>query len=56
VIDVSTNWVDGRQVGDLGPGVEEVAGWLTPNPGGVGPMTRAMLIKNTFDAEQRRRP
>jgi len=29
---------------------------LTPNPGGVGPMTRAMLIKNTFQAEARRRP
>jgi methylenetetrahydrofolate dehydrogenase (NADP+)/methenyltetrahydrofolate cyclohydrolase len=56
VIDVSTNWVDGKQVGDLGPGVAEVAGWLTPNPGGVGPMTRAMLIKNTFEAEQRRHP
>jgi methylenetetrahydrofolate dehydrogenase (NADP+)/methenyltetrahydrofolate cyclohydrolase len=56
VVDVSTNWSDGRQVGDLGPGVDEVAGWLTPNPGGVGPMTRAMLIKNTFEAEVRRRP
>jgi len=56
VVDVSTNWADGRQVGDLGPGVDEVAGWLTPNPGGVGPMTRAMLIKNTFEAEVRRRP
>lgn len=56
VVDVSTNWSDGRQVGDLGPGVDEVAGWLTPNPGGVGPMTRAMLIKNTFEAELRRRP
>jgi methylenetetrahydrofolate dehydrogenase (NADP+)/methenyltetrahydrofolate cyclohydrolase len=56
VVDVSTNWVDGKQVGDLGPGVEDVAGWLTPNPGGVGPMTRAMLIKNTFEAEVRRRP
>jgi methylenetetrahydrofolate dehydrogenase (NADP+)/methenyltetrahydrofolate cyclohydrolase len=56
VVDVSTNWSDGRQVGDLGPGVDEVAGWLTPNPGGVGPMTRAMLIKNTYDAEARRRP
>jgi len=56
VVDVSTNWVQGRQVGDLGPGVEEVAGWLTPNPGGVGPMTRAMLIKNTYEAESRRRP
>jgi methylenetetrahydrofolate dehydrogenase (NADP+)/methenyltetrahydrofolate cyclohydrolase len=56
VVDVSTNWADGRQVGDFGPGVDEVAGWLTPNPGGVGPMTRAMLIKNTFEAEVRRRP
>jgi len=56
VIDVSTNWANGRHVGDLGPGVEEVAGWLTPNPGGVGPMTRAMLIKNTYEAEVRRRP
>ena len=56
VVDVSTNWTDGRQVGDYGPGVEEVAGWLTPNPGGVGPMTRAMLIRNTFQAEVRRRP
>jgi methylenetetrahydrofolate dehydrogenase (NADP+)/methenyltetrahydrofolate cyclohydrolase len=56
VVDVSTNWSNGKQVGDLGPGVDEVAGWLTPNPGGVGPMTRAMLIKNTFEAEERRRP
>ena len=55
VVDVSTNWAGGRQVGDLGPGVEEVAGWLTPNPGGVGPMTRAMLIRNTYEAEVRRR-
>lgn len=56
VVDVSTNFAGGRQVGDLAPGVEEVAGWLTPNPGGVGPMTRAMLIRNTLDAEVRRRP
>ena len=55
VVDVSTNWVEGRQMGDLGPGVDAVAGWLTPNPGGVGPMTRAMLIKNTYEAEVRRR-
>ncbi len=56
VVDVGANWVAGKQVGDLGAGVEEVAGWLTPNPGGVGPMTRAMLIKNTYQAEARRRP
>jgi methylenetetrahydrofolate dehydrogenase (NADP+)/methenyltetrahydrofolate cyclohydrolase len=56
VVDVSTNRTDSIQVGDLGPGVEEVAGWLTPNPGGVGPMTRAMLVRNTYEAEIRRRP
>jgi methylenetetrahydrofolate dehydrogenase (NADP+)/methenyltetrahydrofolate cyclohydrolase len=56
VVDVSANRVDGTQVGDLGPGVDEVAGWLTPNPGGVGPMTRAVLVRNTYDAEVRRRP
>jgi methylenetetrahydrofolate dehydrogenase (NADP+) / methenyltetrahydrofolate cyclohydrolase len=56
VVDVSTNWSDGHQVGDLGPGVDAVAGWLTPNPGGVGPMTRALLIKNTYEAELRRSP
>ena len=53
VVDVSTNWAAGRQVGDLGPGVDEVAGWLTPNPGGVGPMTRAMLLAKVVEfAEQ----
>jgi len=36
-------------VGDVDPGVAEVAGWLSPNPGGVGPMTRAMLVKNVVD-------
>jgi len=57
VVDVSANRLDGGgQVGDLGPGVDEVAGWLTPNPGGVGPMTRAMLVRNTYEAEVRRRP
>jgi methylenetetrahydrofolate dehydrogenase (NADP+)/methenyltetrahydrofolate cyclohydrolase len=56
VVDVSANRVDGTQVGDLGPGVDEVAGWLTPNPGGVGPMTRAVLVRNTYDAEVCRRP
>ena len=56
VVDVSTSRTDGKQVGDLGTGIEEVAGWLTPNPGGVGPMTRAMLVRNTYEAEVRRRP
>ncbi|OLC25360.1 MAG: bifunctional 5,10-methylene-tetrahydrofolate dehydrogenase/5,10-methylene-tetrahydrofolate cyclohydrolase [Actinobacteria bacterium 13_1_20CM_2_65_11] len=56
VVDVSANRVEGGQVGDLAPGVDDVAGWLTPNPGGVGPMTRAMLVRNTYEAEVRRRP
>lgn len=36
-------------VGDLHPGVHDVAGWVAPNPGGVGPMTRAMLLSNVVD-------
>jgi methylenetetrahydrofolate dehydrogenase (NADP+)/methenyltetrahydrofolate cyclohydrolase len=55
VVDVGVNRVDGKLAGDVHPGVAEVAGWLTPNPGGVGPMTRAMLVRNTYDAEVRRR-
>jgi methylenetetrahydrofolate dehydrogenase (NADP+) / methenyltetrahydrofolate cyclohydrolase len=56
VIDVGVSRLDGRLAGDVSPEVAEVAGWLTPNPGGVGPMTRAMLVSNTYDAEVRRRP
>lgn len=37
-------------VGDVDPAVSEVAGFLSPNPGGVGPMTRAMLVKNVVDS------
>ena len=42
-----------RLVGDVDPGVAEVAGYLSPVPGGVGPMTRAMLLKNVVDAAER---
>jgi methylenetetrahydrofolate dehydrogenase (NADP+)/methenyltetrahydrofolate cyclohydrolase len=35
-----------RLAGDVDPAVDAVAGWLSPNPGGVGPMTRAMLLSN----------
>lgn len=42
-----------RLVGDVDPGVAEVAGWLAPMPGGVGPMTRAMLLANVVDAAER---
>ena len=56
VVDVGVSRVDSRLVGDVGLEVAEVAGWLTPNPGGVGPMTRAMLLRNTLQAEEMRRP
>ncbi|WP_405586511.1 bifunctional methylenetetrahydrofolate dehydrogenase/methenyltetrahydrofolate cyclohydrolase [Streptomyces sp. NBC_01190] len=42
----------GKIVGDVHPGVAEVAGWLSPNPGGVGPMTRAMLLLNVVEAAE----
>jgi len=42
-----------RLVGDVEFGVAEVAGWLSPNPGGVGPMTRAMLLANVVEAAER---
>ena len=43
---------DGGIAGDVDPGVSEVAGWLTPVPGGVGPMTIAMLMMNTVRAAE----
>ena len=42
-----------RFVGDVDPAVAEVAGWFAPMPGGVGPMTRAMLLANVVDAAER---
>ena len=42
-----------RVVGDVDPAVEEVAGWVSPNPGGVGPMTRALLLKNVVEMAER---
>jgi len=51
VVDSATGRV--RLVGDVDPGVAEVAGFLSPVPGGVGPMTRAMLLKNVVDAAER---
>jgi methylenetetrahydrofolate dehydrogenase (NADP+) / methenyltetrahydrofolate cyclohydrolase len=46
VLDVGITRVDNKLVGDVDPGVQEVAGYLSPNPGGVGPMTRSMLLRN----------
>ncbi len=45
---------EGKIVGDVEPAVAEVAGWISPNPGGVGPMTRAMLLNNIVVAAERR--
>ena len=54
VIDVGINRVDGALVGDVDfQSVSEVAGSITPVPGGVGPMTITMLLKNTLAAAQR---
>jgi methylenetetrahydrofolate dehydrogenase (NADP+)/methenyltetrahydrofolate cyclohydrolase len=46
VLDVGVSRVDGRIAGDVAEDVWDVAGWVSPNPKGVGPMTRAMLLSN----------
>lgn len=53
VLDVGVARRDGKIAGDVHPDVAEVAGYLTPNPGGVGPMTRAMLLQNVVEAAER---
>ena len=57
VLDVGVTRVEGADgatlLGDVHPDVAEVAGFLSPNPGGVGPMTRAMLVKNVVDSASR---
>jgi len=55
VIDIGMNRNDaGKLCGDVDfAGVRQVAGWITPVPGGVGPMTRAMLLVNTLEAAER---
>jgi methylenetetrahydrofolate dehydrogenase (NADP+)/methenyltetrahydrofolate cyclohydrolase len=40
-------------VGDVAPDVWKVAGYVSPNPGGVGPMTRALLLRNVVEIAQR---
>jgi methylenetetrahydrofolate dehydrogenase (NADP+)/methenyltetrahydrofolate cyclohydrolase len=50
VVDVGTNSVNGKLVGDVHEGVAEVAAALSPVPGGVGPMTITMLLVNTLEA------
>jgi len=53
VLDVGVSRVDGKLAGDVADDVWDVAAWVSPNPGGVGPMTRAMLLSNIVSmAEQ----
>ncbi len=52
VLDVGISRTESGLVGDVHPEVANVAGWLSPNPGGVGPMTRAMLVSNVVRATQ----
>ena len=53
VLDVGTSRTDTGIVGDVVPEVADVASWLAPMPGGVGPMTRAMLLTNVVEAAER---
>lgn len=53
VLDVGISRTDAGLLGDIHPGVRDVAAWIAPMPGGVGPMTRAMLVTNVVDACER---
>ena len=53
VLDVGVSRVDGKIAGDVADDVWDVGGWVSPNPGGVGPMTRAMLLSNIVTAAER---
>jgi methylenetetrahydrofolate dehydrogenase (NADP+)/methenyltetrahydrofolate cyclohydrolase len=52
VVDVGVSHVDGKLTGDVAPDVWEVAGHISPNPGGVGPLTRAFLLTNVVELEE----
>ena len=52
VLDVGITRTEAGLVGDVAPEVREVAGYLAPMPGGIGPMTRAMLLANVVDAAE----
>lgn len=54
VLDVGVSRVDGKIAGDVADDVAEVAGYISPNPGGVGPLTRAMLLRNVVSAAEQR--
>ena len=53
VVGAGTSWVDKKLMSDVAPEVAEIAGWITPRIGGVGPMTRAMLLRNAVLAAEK---
>ena len=53
VVGAGTSWEGRKLLSDVDEGVAEVAGWITPRIGGVGPMTRAMLLRNAVRAAER---
>ncbi|SFG18423.1 methenyltetrahydrofolate cyclohydrolase /5,10-methylenetetrahydrofolate dehydrogenase (NADP+) [Corynebacterium spheniscorum] len=53
VLDVGVSRVDGKLAGDVHPDVWEVAGAVSPNPGGVGPLTRAFLVRNVVERAEK---
>ena len=53
VVAAGTSWAGRKLLSDVDEGVAEVAGWLSPRIGGVGPMTRAMLVRNAVTAAER---
>ena len=55
MVDVGITRTDAGLVGDLAPEVRDVAGYVAPMPGGVGPMTRAILLLNVVESAQRAR-
>jgi methylenetetrahydrofolate dehydrogenase (NADP+)/methenyltetrahydrofolate cyclohydrolase len=56
LLDVGVSRNEHGIVGDVDPAAHDVAGWVSPNPGGVGPMTRAMLLSNVVDTAERLNP
>lgn len=53
VVGAGTSWQGSKLMSDVDPAVAEVAGWVTPRLGGVGPMTRAMLLRNAVQASEK---
>lgn len=53
VIDVGVSRVDDKLTGDVAEDVWDVAGYVSPNPGGVGPLTRAFLLSNVIERAER---